>query len=109
VTSHDTDDRGRAAAQLATRLIQRANREFSRIRALPYERLPPVKRSGWPTTSCCGVIPTRQRGATTPAALRSGVVDARRYRRSDPRLQRVQNAGPLRPVLVLHLAARQPL
>jgi SAM-dependent methyltransferase len=41
VTSNDTDDRRGAAARLATRLIQRANREFSRIRALPYERLPP--------------------------------------------------------------------
>lgn len=41
MTSHDTDRPGTTAGQMATRLVQKANREFSRIRALPYERLAP--------------------------------------------------------------------
>ena len=39
MTSHDTDRPGTTAGQLATRLVQKANREFSRLRAMPYERL----------------------------------------------------------------------
>jgi SAM-dependent methyltransferase len=41
MTSHDPDRPGTTAGQLATRLVQKANREFSRLRALPYERLEP--------------------------------------------------------------------
>jgi SAM-dependent methyltransferase len=41
MTSHDTDRPGTTAGQMATRLVQKAQREFSRVRALPYERLPP--------------------------------------------------------------------
>lgn len=41
MTSHDPDQSGTTAGLLATRLAQRALREFSRLRALPYERLPP--------------------------------------------------------------------
>jgi SAM-dependent methyltransferase len=41
MTSHDTDHRGTTAAQMATRLVNKANSELSRLRALPYERLAP--------------------------------------------------------------------
>ena len=39
MTSHDTDPQGPTAGQMANRLVQKAQREFSRLRALPYERL----------------------------------------------------------------------
>jgi SAM-dependent methyltransferase len=41
MTSHDTDHRGTTAGQMATRLVNKANSELSRLRALPYERLAP--------------------------------------------------------------------
>lgn len=41
MTSHDTDRPGATAGRMATRLVQKAGREFSRVRALPYERLAP--------------------------------------------------------------------
>jgi SAM-dependent methyltransferase len=41
MTSHDTDHRGTTAGQMTTRLVNKANSELSRLRALPYERLAP--------------------------------------------------------------------
>jgi SAM-dependent methyltransferase len=41
MTSHDTDHRGTTAGQMATRFVNKANSELSRLRALPYERLAP--------------------------------------------------------------------